>query len=167
MQTGRRLGSNASHGRTLAPIASPDHSCLRRVTTNQKLNRSTTTPAPIHQPVRSAEIQPCPPSGPINLHSLATFRPRRSTPRFPPSRLIRRLPARAVANSHSCEQWQASNNPKRTRSHGELLNRPAAVLRTSMSMSITIHVQSIRGVYFRTHPTVADSLFLRRRQTSR
>jgi hypothetical protein len=41
----------------------------------------------------------------------AKLQPHRGTPRFPPSRLIRRRPTRAEAPSHSCGRWQASNNP--------------------------------------------------------
>jgi hypothetical protein len=115
MQTDRRLRSNARHERTLAPVASTDHSRRRRITTNRKPHRSTTTPAPTHHPARSAEIRPCSPSQPINLHSLATFRPHWTTPRFPPSRLIRRLPIRPAAHSHSCGRRQASNNPSMSR----------------------------------------------------
>ena len=117
MQTDRRLRSNARHERTLAPAAPTDHSRRRRITTNRKPHRSTTTPAPTRHPARSAQIRPCSPSQPINLHSLATFRPHWTTPRFPPSRLIRRLPIRPAAHSHSCGRRQASNNPKRKYTH--------------------------------------------------
>jgi hypothetical protein len=123
MQTDRRLRSNARHERTLAPVASTDHSRRRRITTNRKPHRSTTTPAPTRHPARSAQIRPCSPSQPINLHSLATFRPHWTTPRFPPSRLIRRLPIRPAAHSHSCGRRQASNNPKRMRTWGNKIKR--------------------------------------------
>jgi hypothetical protein len=52
---------------------------------------------------------------PLHPHRHSTPGPRRSTPRFPPSRLVQRLPTCAVAHSRGCRQGQASNNPEQTR----------------------------------------------------
>jgi len=155
MQTDRRLRSNARHERTLAPAASTDHSRRRRITTNRKPHRSTTTPAPTRHPARSAQIRPCSPSQPINLHSLATFRPHWTTPRFPPSRLIRRLPTRPAAHSHSCGRRQASNNPKRLQPTASDGSRPGTVLHSGMAERLLVSNKSPLG-------EAADQRFVRR-----
>ena len=53
-------------------------------------------------------------------------------------RVIRRLPTRAEAPSHSCGRWQASNNPKGKGEFADAESCRSAVWRRDRQQSVTL-----------------------------
>jgi hypothetical protein len=110
VQSGCRLSGNGRQQETLARAA-PGRPCSRH-RHNLANNSFETTFEPIPTQVRFNILWYRRRRAPFNPHRHSTAGPRRSTPRFPPSRLVQRLPTCAVAHSRRCRQGQASNNPE-------------------------------------------------------
>ena len=92
--------------------------CAQRRLLRRRISQeSAIATTPLHIPSTSSDVPPAqlpltarlPTSNPHS--AVARRRLQRCIPRFPPSRLVRRLPASSVVSSRTCGSGQASDNP--------------------------------------------------------